>query len=111
MKLLSPLVFSALIGATILSGCALSPMGEHSGSMGSMTKSDSDMTSMCEMHKKMMRSMSPEEQKAMMDKQMKDMSAEMRAQHMEKRATASEPWTFPSWIKGNVLSRCILISN
>lgn len=50
--------------------------------MRSMSKSDGDMMAMCEMHKKMMGSMSADEQKKMMDAKMKDMSPDMRAKHM-----------------------------
>ena len=41
------------------------------------------MTAMCDMHKKMM-AMSLQDRKEMMDAHMKDMSPEMRAQHMDK---------------------------
>lgn len=75
----------AAAGAIALAGCASPPMGQHSGGMDSMSmsKSDGDMMAMCDMHKKMMGSMSPQDQKAMMDAHMKDMSPEMRAKHME----------------------------
>ena len=51
--------------------------------MGAMSKSNDEMTAMCDMHKKMM-TMSAQDRKAMMDAHMKDMSPEMRAQHMDK---------------------------
>ena len=41
------------------------------------------MTAMCDMHKKMM-AMSSQDRKEMMDAHMKDMTPEMRAQHMDK---------------------------
>ena len=50
--------------------------------MSGMSKSDGDMKAMCDMHKKMMGSMSPDDQKKMMEEHMKDMSPEMRTKHM-----------------------------
>ena len=72
-------------GAIALAGCASPPMSAPAGSKDSMpmAESDGDMMAMCDMHKKMMGSMSPQDQKAMMDAHMKDMSPEMRAKHME----------------------------
>ena len=83
MKISSAVFFSTIVGATLLSGCAGTAMSRPSDSMGAMSKSDGDMTGMCDMHKKMM-AMSPQDRKAMMDAHMKDMSPEMRAQHMDK---------------------------
>ena len=83
MKISSAVLFSTIIGATFLGGCASPSMSRSSDSMGGMSKSGGDMTAMCDMHKKMM-TMSPADRKAMMDAHMKDMSPEMRAQHMDK---------------------------
>ena len=83
MKIKSALLFSTIIGATFLAGCANPPMNHSSDSMSAVSSSNGDMKAMCDMHKKMM-AMSPQDQKAMMDAHMKDMSPEMRAQHMEK---------------------------
>ncbi len=83
MKISSAVLFSTIIGATLLGGCASPSMSRSSDSMGGMSKSGGDMTAMCDMHKKMM-TMSPADRKAMMDAHMKDMSPEMRAQHMDK---------------------------
>ena len=83
MKIKSAVLFSTVIGATLLAGCASPSMDHPSDSMGAMSSSGGDMNGMCDMHKKMM-TMSPQDQKAMMDAQMKDMSPEMRTQHMEK---------------------------
>jgi hypothetical protein len=75
----------AAAGAMALVGCASPPMSPPAGAKESMSmsQSDGDMTAMCDMHKQMMGSMSPQDQKAMMDAHMKDMSPEMRAKHME----------------------------
>ena len=83
MKISSAVLFSTIIGATLLSGCTSPAMSRPSDSMGAMSKSDGDMMAMCDMHKKMM-AMSPQDRKEMMDAHMKDMSPEMRAQHMDK---------------------------
>ena len=83
MKISSAVLFSTITGVTFLSGCASPPMSHPSDSMGAMSKSSGDMTGMCDMHKKMM-AMSPQDRQAMMDAHMKDMSPEMRAQHMDK---------------------------
>jgi len=47
-----------------------------------MSMSDNDMMAMCDMHKKMMREKTPEEQKSMMNEHMKNMPPEMAQQHM-----------------------------
>lgn len=83
MNIRTSVLLSTLFGAALLGGCASSPMGQSSDAMGGMSKSDGDMTAMCEMHKKMMGSMSPQDQTAMMEEHMKNMTPEMRAQHME----------------------------
>ena len=83
MKISSVVLSSMIIGATLLSGCATPSMSHPSDSMGAMSKSNDEMTAMCDMHKKMM-TMSAQDRKAMMDAHMKDMSPEMRAQHMDK---------------------------
>lgn len=51
------------------------------GQMGMMDSMD--MKTMCDMHKKMMSSKTPAEREAMMDRNMKSMSPEMRQKHME----------------------------
>lgn len=83
MNIKTAVLFSTVVGATLLAGCASPSMNHSSDSMGAMSSSGGDMKAMCDMHKKMM-TMSPQDQKAMMDAHMKDMSPEMRAQHMEK---------------------------
>jgi hypothetical protein len=83
MKTTSALLFSTIIGAALLGGCASPSMSRSSDSAGAMAKSGVDMTAMCDMHKKMM-AMSPQDRKEMMDAHMKDMSPEMRAQHMDR---------------------------
>ena len=82
MSIKTAVFFSSVIGATLLAGCTTPSMNRSSDSMGGMP-SAGDMEATCDMHKKMM-TMSPQDQKAMMDAHMKDMSPEMRAQHMEK---------------------------
>ena len=84
MNIRTSLLCGALVGAALLGGCASSSMSDPSNSMAGMSKADGDMTAMCDMHKKMMGSMSAQDQKAMMDEHMKDMTPEMRAKHMEK---------------------------
>ena len=83
MGIKKAVLFSTFIGVTLLAGCASPSMNRSSDSMGAMSSSGGDMKAMCDMHKKMM-TMPPQDQKAMMDTHMKDMSPEMRAQHMEK---------------------------
>ena len=83
MKISTAVFCSTIISATLLSGCASTAMSRPSDSMGAMSKSGGDMAAMCDMHKQMM-AMSPSDRKAMMDAHMKDMSPEMRAQHMDK---------------------------
>jgi membrane protein insertase Oxa1/YidC/SpoIIIJ len=81
MKTTYAKLLSAIAVATLMAGCA-SPMMDHSSdSMGTMSKSNGDMTALCDMHKKMM-TMSPQDQKMMMDEHMKGMSPELRAEHM-----------------------------
>lgn len=80
---LSAILFAATVGVATLNGCASPSPSQQSGGMGGMSMSDNDMKSMCEKHNKMMASMSPAEQKAMMDAHMKDMSPEMREKHMK----------------------------
>ena len=83
MSIKTAVLFSTVIGTTLLAGCANPSMSRSSDSMATMSSSGDDMKAMCDMHKKMM-TMSPQDQKAMMDAHMKDMSPAMRAQHMEK---------------------------
>ena len=83
MKTRSILVVALSIGASVLSACSSYP-SQSPSAMSGMSKSDGDMKEMCDMHKKMMGSMSPDDQKKMMEEHMKDMSPEMRAQHMGK---------------------------
>ena len=83
MGIKKAVLLSTFIGVTLLAGCASPSMNRSSESMGAMSNSGGDMKAMCDMHKKMM-TMSPQDQKTMMDTHMKDMSPEMRAQHMEK---------------------------
>lgn len=83
MRISSTLIFSTILGVTLLAGCASPAMNHSSDSMGSMSKSSSDMAAMCDMHKKMM-AMSPQDRKMMMDEHMKSMSPEMREEQMEK---------------------------
>lgn len=70
---------------TALAGCAANPMNQQ-GVIGPastpMSMSDNDMMAMCDMHKKMMREKTPEEQKSMMNEHMKNMPPEMAQQHM-----------------------------
>ena len=82
MKFRSTLILVTFFGSAVLAGCTSYP-SQGSGGMSGMSKSDADMASMCDMHKKMMGSMSTSDQKKMMDMKMKDMSPEMRAKHME----------------------------
>ena len=82
MKIRSIFALVVTVGSTALAGCSTYP-SQNSSDMNGMSKSDSDMMAMCDMHKKMMGSMSADEQKKMMDMRMKDMSPEMRAKHME----------------------------
>lgn len=63
----------------ILSACA-APGAAHD------EHANMDPQAMCEMHKKMMGSMTPEQQQAMMAEHMKDMSADMRARMQEMHA-------------------------
>jgi hypothetical protein len=83
MKISSALLFSTIIGATLVAGCASPAMNHSSDSMGAMSKSSGEMAGMCDMHKKMM-AMSPQDRKMMMDEHMKGMSPEMREENMEK---------------------------
>jgi membrane protein insertase Oxa1/YidC/SpoIIIJ len=83
MKLSPALVFTTVIGATLIGGCASPAMTHSSDSMQNMSKADGDMASMCTMHKKMM-AMSPQDRQAMMEQHMKGMSPEMHAKEMEK---------------------------
>ena len=84
MKNLSAMLFAATVGVAALAGCASSPpASQQSGAMGGMSMSGGDMKSMCEKHQKMMGSMSPADQQAMMDAHMKGMSPEMRDLHMK----------------------------
>lgn len=82
MKIRTTLAFALSLTGIVLAGCSSYP-SQNSNGMSGMSKSDGDMMAMCDMHKKMMGSMSPDEQKKMMDMKMKDMSPEMRAKHME----------------------------
>ena len=63
----------------ILSACAAPRAPHHE-------YGDMDPQAMCEMHKKMMGSMSAEQQQAVMAEHMKDMSADMRARMQEMHA-------------------------
>ena len=85
MKIRSTLAVALSLSGIVLAGCSSYPSQNSSGmnGMSGMSKSDGDMMAMCDMHKKMMGSMSADEQKKMMDMKMKDMSPEMRAKHME----------------------------
>ena len=83
MKISSTVLFSAVLGATLLAGCASPAMNHSPDSMGAMSKSSGDMAGMCDMHKKMM-AMSPQDRKMMMDEHMKGMSPAMREEQMEK---------------------------
>lgn len=96
---------TAALAAAILAGCATDPaaqarhrqhhpdaaqsqgrmgMGMGAGPMGrGMMMSDAEMKSMCEMHEKMMGTMTPEERKSMMTEHMKKMSPETMKKHME----------------------------
>lgn len=82
MKIRSTLALTLSLSGIVLAGCSSYPSQNSSG-MSGMSKSDGDMMAMCDMHKKMMGSMSADEQKKMMDMKTKDMSPEMRAKHME----------------------------
>ena len=86
MKNFSTLLFTAIIGIAALAGCASPTANQQSGSMGGMSMSNGNMKSMCDEHMKMMGSMSPADQKAMMDSKMKDKSPEMREKHMKEMA-------------------------
>jgi hypothetical protein len=70
---------SAVSLSLILSACA-TPRAAHDD------HANMDAQAMCEMHKKMMGSMSAEKQQAMMAEHMKDMSADMRARMQEMHA-------------------------
>jgi hypothetical protein len=83
MKISSAVLFSTIIGATLVAGCASPAMNHPSDSMGAMPKSSGEMAGMCDMHKKMM-AMSPQDRKMMMDEHMKGMSPGMREENMEK---------------------------
>jgi len=83
MKTSSLVFFSTIISATFLAGCVSPATAPSSNSMSTMSKSNGDMTAMCDMHKKMM-TMSPQDRKAMMDEHMKGMSPELHTQHMNK---------------------------
>jgi hypothetical protein len=93
--------FAAIVAAMAMAGCATNQDAEHSehhpapstapsgGMMSPGAPGDQmamvdmkDMKAMCEMHKKMMGTKTPEEQKAMMDERMKSMSPEMMKKHM-----------------------------
>jgi hypothetical protein len=60
-------------------------MGQgSSGQMGMMGQGGQmDMKSMCEMHERMKNAATPAERNAMMNERMKNMSPEMKQQHME----------------------------
>lgn len=83
MKIFSAVVLSAVLGVSLLAGCASPAMNHSSDSMGAMSNSSGDMAGMCDMHKKMM-AMAPQDRKMMMDEHMKGMSPAMRDEHMEK---------------------------
>lgn len=72
-----PLLAAALLAA-LLAGCATRP-AEHHGT-------DMDPQAMCDMHRKMMGSMTPAQQQAMMDEHMKGMAPDMRARMQEMHA-------------------------
>lgn len=70
---------TAALLSLILGACA-APRAAHD------EHANMDQQAMCEMHKKMMGSMSVEQQQAMMAEHMKDMSADMRARMQEMHA-------------------------
>jgi hypothetical protein len=76
----------ALVAAAVASGFLL-----VSGCTTPTTTPDDyanmDPKAMCDKHKKMMGSMTPEQQRAMMDEHMKTMSPEMRARMQEMHAS------------------------
>jgi hypothetical protein len=90
--------FAAIVAAMAISGCSTTKEPEHNqhhpgtttaptaGMMSPGAAGDQmammDMKAMCEMHRKMMSTKTPEEQKAMMDERMKSMSPEMMKKHM-----------------------------
>lgn len=92
--------FAAMVAAMAMAGCAATRDAEHrqhhpdtstaqsagmmspGGPGGPMAMMDmKDMKAMCEMHKNMMGTRTPAEQKAMMDERMKSMSPEMMKRH------------------------------
>jgi hypothetical protein len=75
---------SAILCLSALTGCESTRMGmrDDGGPPMSMSKDGSEVN--CEMHRKMMAQMTPEQREARMAEHMKDMSPEMRARHMEK---------------------------
>jgi hypothetical protein len=64
----------------LLAGCATRPHEREHDHAGM------DPQSMCEMHRKMMGSMTPAQQQAMMDEHVKSMSPEMRSRMQEMHA-------------------------
>jgi hypothetical protein len=76
---------SALVAATAASGLLL-VSGCATRSAGHEDYSNMDPKAMCEMHKQMMGSKTPEQQRAMMHEHMKTMSPEMRARMQEMHA-------------------------
>jgi hypothetical protein len=76
----------AILGLAALGGCESPRMGmrDDGGPPMSMSMSKDGSEVNCEMHRKMMAQMTPEQREARMAEHMKDMSPEMRARHMEK---------------------------
>jgi hypothetical protein len=74
--------FGTAASLILLAGCA-SPGARHDH------PADMDPQAMCEMHKKMMGSMTREQQQSMMDEHMKNMSPEMRSRMQAMHARCS----------------------
>jgi hypothetical protein len=93
--------FAAILAMAVLTACVTpqqttpadsehhpdSRSAQASGAMGGgqsgTQMSMKDMQAMCDMHKKMVATKTPEEHQAMMDEKMKSMSPEMKQKHMQ----------------------------
>lgn len=85
---------AAAVALALLSGCASTEAAKHTqhhaqpaaadsptASGGKMAMMEKDPKAMCDMHKKMMSTKTPEERKAMMEEHMKSMSPDMQSKH------------------------------
>lgn len=73
------------LAAIALAGCASGPTYQKENAMQPMpmSMSDKEMKGMCDMHTKMMGSMTAEKRQSMMDEKMQGMSPEMKKKQME----------------------------